>query len=71
MGRWTGRSRLYEPGAESVDESANTAVVVPVGGGRFVRVDYRWAYHRERQEGSLLVGFDPATRAVQAVWIDS
>jgi hypothetical protein len=45
--------------------------VVPILGGRFVRLGYTWAYLGQLQEGSLLVGFDPKTGVVSGHWIDS
>ncbi len=40
-------------------------------GGRFVRIDYTWAYAGTPQEGSLLVGHDEEANALSAHWIDS
>lgn len=69
VGHWSGTSRLQEPHAGSPDVSSSTATIVEVCGGRFVRIDYTWAYNGTPQEGSLLVGFD--TGAATAHWIDT
>ena len=55
-GRWQGTSTLQDPMSGIADESASTAVVTPVLGGRFVRIDYTWSYGGDAQEGSLLAG---------------
>ena len=52
-------------------DSPSLATVVPVLGGRFVRIDYTWIEHHTPQEGSLLIGHEPDTGVVTTVWIDS
>jgi hypothetical protein len=69
-GRWKGIYRLWEPSA-SPQESRTAAVIAPIIGDRFVRIDYTWSYHREPQQGLLLVGCEDKARVVTAVWIDS
>jgi hypothetical protein len=70
-GSWRGTSTLQDPHAGITDESASTATVTPVLGGRFVRVDYTWSYQGQAQEGSLLIGFQKKTGMATAHWIDS
>lgn len=70
-GRWQGTSTLQDPMSGVADESASTATVTPVLGGRFVRIDYTWAYGGNAQEGSLLVGFQKKAETATAHWIDS
>ena len=70
-GSWRGTSRLQDPQNNLADDSPSSMVVTPVLGGRFVRLDYTWAYHGKPQEGSLLVGRDAKTGELSAHWIDS
>jgi len=70
-GSWRGTNRLQDPHTNAADESPSSLVVNPVLGGRFVRLDYTWAYHGKPQEGSLLVGRDAKPGEVTAHWIDS
>ncbi len=53
------------------DESPAGAEVTTLLGGRFVRMDYTWAYHGTPQEGSLLIGFTSGPAVVTAQWIDT
>ena len=69
-GRWTGAYRLWEPSA-SPRESRSAALIAPIIGDRFVRIDYRWTYDGDPQQGLLLVGCEGNARLVTAVWIDS
>lgn len=52
------------------EESQSSMTVTPLLGGKFVRLDYTWAYQGAPQEGSLLVGFNPKSGEVTAHWID-
>lgn len=70
-GSWTGTNRLRDPHAGIADDSPAGATVTPVLGGRFVRLDYTWSYRGGPQEGSYLIGHDPATGVATAYWIDS
>lgn len=70
-GEWRGSSVLEDPERGIADRSESRLRVASVLDGRFVRLDYSWAYRDEPQEGSLLVGFDPGGDAVSAHWIDS
>ena len=53
------------------DESPAGAEVTTLLGGRFVRMDYTWAYQGTPQEGSLLIGFMSGAAVVTAQWIDT
>ena len=53
------------------DESPAGAEVTAILGGRFVRLDYTWAYQENPQEGSLLVGYRSGPGMVTAHWIDT
>ena len=70
-GTWRGTSTLQDPHSGLDDESASTATVTPVLGGRFVRIDYTWSYGGKPQEGSLLVGLQKKAETATAHWIDS
>lgn len=69
-GSWKGTNKLWLPPSEEPHESQSIASVIPVMGGRFVRIDYTWEFDNEPQEGSLLVGYDTKEDLVTAVWID-
>jgi hypothetical protein len=70
-GNWHGTNTLEDPHSGAPEQSASTLAVVPVLGGKFVRLDYTWGYRGAPQEGSLLVGFDAAADKVTAHWIDT
>src|SRR5688500_14774403 len=70
-GNWIGTSTLQDPNTRTPEASPSTATVIPVLGGRFVRIDYTWAYQGNLQEGSLLIGYEVAANMVTAYWIDS
>ena len=70
-GRWSGTNRLHDPHTNSPDDTPSTATLTPVLFGTFLRFDYTWSYHGKPQEGSLLIGYEPAAEAVTAHWIDT
>jgi hypothetical protein len=70
VGSWRGNSRLIQHG-QPERASESELAVTPVVLGRFVRVDYTWAYMGKGQEGSLLLGFDSSRAVVEAAWVDS
>lgn len=51
-------------------DSPSVAQIVPMLGGRFVRIDYTWIERGVPQEGSLLIGQE-ADAPVTVIWIDS
>jgi hypothetical protein len=70
-GRWRGTYRLIlEPGSPP-RESQTTAVVAPVAGGRFARIDYTWGDRDKPEDGSVLFGRDRERGVVTALWADS
>jgi uncharacterized protein len=71
VGRWRGTSTLHDPHTGKPDGSPSALTGTSVLGGRFVRLDYTWAYQVAPQEGSMLVGFEPKAGSVSAHWIDS
>jgi hypothetical protein len=70
-GRWSGENQLWLPPHKLPIESQTTATVTPLLGGRFVRLDYTWAFEGEAQEGSYLFGYETKKGLVSAAWIDS
>ncbi len=70
-GEWRGSSRLYGPGPGKVEDSASTLQVVPMLRDTFVRLDYDWVLEGAPQQGSLLLGVDPAPRVISCHWIDT
>ncbi len=70
-GQWHGVSKLQDPHNHLADESSSTATITSILSGRFVRLDYTWAYRGSPQEGSLLVGCDSQAGKITAHWIDS
>ncbi|WP_165226821.1 DUF1579 family protein [Aquisphaera insulae] len=70
-GNWRGVNTLEDPNTGKPEESPSKLSVVPVLGGRFVRLDYVWSYQGKPQEGSLLVGFDPKSGEISGHWIDT
>jgi hypothetical protein len=61
---------IVEPG-QPARESESTAVVAPIAGGRFVRIDYVWGERERPQDGSILFGRDRERGVVTALWVDS
>ena len=52
-------------------DSASEAVVTPVLGGRFVRIDYSWSDRGKPQTGEMLIGYEATPGLVTVVWVDS
>ena len=71
VGEWRGVNRLYETADGPADESDSQVRVSLVLGGRFVRIDQRWAREGVAQEGSLLIGHDPQAKVATGHWIDT
>src|SRR5262245_38127817 len=70
-GRWHGSNTLQDPTTGHPEASPSTATITPVLGGRFVRLDYTWAYQGKPQEGSVVLGFEPKSGEISGHWIDS
>jgi hypothetical protein len=72
VGTWKGKNRLYTPWMEEkIRESDSTAIVRSKMNGQFLSFDYTWSFGGDPQEGMLVIGCDPKSDAVQAVWTDS
>lgn len=70
-GPWSGTNMLQDPEHMAPETTPSTLAVVPVLGGRFVRLDYTWSYRGQPQEGSLLIGFQEKAELVTCHWIDT
>lgn len=70
-GRWQGNNKLQDPLTNSPEDSPATATLTALLGGRFMRLDYTWAYQGAPQEGSLLLGYEAEAGQVTGCWIDS
>ena len=70
-GGWTGTNRLSDPSMNVSDDSPSTAELTPLLDGKFIRLDYTWAYEGAAQEGSLLIGYESAPAIVTAHWVDT
>ncbi|MEO7908262.1 MAG: DUF1579 family protein [Roseiflexaceae bacterium] len=45
--------------------------MVSMLGGKFIRIDYTWAYQGAAQAGSLLIGYESRANQATAAWIDT
>ena len=70
-GAWQGQSTLQDPHNNINEDSQSRLTVSPLLAGRFIRIDYDWAYKGKPQEGMLLLGFDQEANVVTGHWIDS
>lgn len=74
-GSWRATYQLRgDPSFDS--DTPSRALVTPILGGRFVRIDYTWdeddfLQEHGPQEGVLLVGHESKTDGVTVVWLDS
>ncbi len=70
-GRWRGTNVLQDPFSGSPAASDSTAEVTPLLDGRFLRIDYTWAYDGAPQQGSFLIGHESKAGVATLHWIDS
>ena len=70
-GSWRGNNRLQDPNTNTPVDSPSTATIMPVLGGRFMRMDYTWEYLGKPQAGSLLIGYEAEAEVATAHWIDT
>jgi hypothetical protein len=49
-GSWRGSNTLEDPNTGRPEESSSTMAVMPVLGGRFVRLDNTWSYQGQPQD---------------------
>jgi len=69
-GEWRGRSKLFLPGAQTrvCDLQARGR---RFAGGRFVRIEYAWAFDGATQDGELVLCHEPGRDRWVATWVDS
>lgn len=70
-GEWRATMRLWLSPDEAARESISLATIRPVGHEQFSELEYTWAFDDRPQVGRLVLGEDPASNAVRAVWFDS
>jgi hypothetical protein len=72
VGNWKGTNRLHAPWMpQPIQMSHSTATVRSRMNEQFLSIEYTWSFENQPQEGLLIIGFDPRSDAVQAVWTDS
>ena len=72
VGNWKGTNRLHTPWMpQPLQMSDSAATVRSRMNGQFLSIEYTWSFENEPQEGLLIIGCDPTSDAVQAVWTDS
>ena len=72
VGNWKGTNRLHAPWMpQPIQDSDSTATVYSKMNGQFLTIEYTWSFENDPQEGMLILGCDPKSDAVQAVWTDS
>ncbi len=72
VGSWNGTNQLHVPWMpEKLKESGSVATARSKMNGQFLSIEYTWSFDNDPQEGLLIVGSDPKSDAVQAVWTDS
>ena len=70
-GSWHGHNKLQDPITNNPADSPATATLTALLGGRFMRLDYTWAYQGTPQEGSILIGYEAEADRVTAHWINT
>ena len=72
VGDWKGTNRLHAPWMpQPLQMSESRATVRSKMNGQFLAIEYTWAFENKPEEGILIIGCDPKSDAVQAVWTDS
>src|SRR5262245_16919545 len=69
-GNYKGTNRLHYPPNSKPDDMPSNLMLTAILNGRFIRIDYVWSYQNAPQEGSMLIGFEPAENLVTMHWID-
>ena len=73
VGRWRGFNRLHTTWIPEnpVRETPSAAMVELTARGRFLKIEYDWAFEEAVQEGLLLIGDEKSSESIKAFWIDS
>ena len=70
-GRWQGTNRLHDPNTQQPEDTPSTLTVTPILDGRFVRLDYTWAWQGQPQAGAMIIGHENEANLDTAYWVDS
>ena len=69
-GNWRATYQLRgDPSFET--DSPTEATITPMLDGRFARIDYTWVESDNRQEGSLVIGYEPEPQLATVAWMDT
>lgn len=69
-GDWRATYQLRgDPSFET--DSPTEATITPMLDGRFARIDYTWIESGTRQEGSLVIGYEPEPKVATVAWMDT
>ena len=73
VGRWHGVNRLHTTWIPEnpVRETSSIATIELTARGRFLKIEYDWAFEEAVQEGLILIGDEKETDSIKAFWIDS
>lgn len=71
VGQWAGTNRLWMMPTDPAHESDTTMSVATAAQGKFLTMQYTWAFDGESQEGLLILGQESAPDNVKASWVDS
>jgi hypothetical protein len=73
VGKWRGINRLYTTWIPDnpVRETVSRAIIELTARGRFLKIEYDWAFEEAIQEGLILIGDEKDSDSIKAFWIDS
>jgi hypothetical protein len=54
-GNWQGMSQLQDPYTNSLEDSASKLTITPILKGKFIRIDYTWAYRVHQKKEPFLL----------------
>lgn len=70
-GKWHGKNLLWLSPDEPVRESEADAEISTIAQGQFTEIMYTWVFEGKAQEGRIILGQTPDSKAVKAVWFDT
>jgi hypothetical protein len=73
VGKWRGINRLHTTWIPEnpLRETVSQAIVGLTARGRFLKIEYDWAFDSTVQEGLILIGDEKDSDSIKAFWIDS
>ena len=73
VGKWRGINRLYTTWIPDnpVRETVSRVIIELTARGRFLKIEYDWAFEEAIQEGLILIGDEQDSDSIKAFWIDS